>query len=37
MDQPFLAGLKSIEEITFKLEILMPEEALISVGAFIVK
>jgi hypothetical protein len=33
MDQPFLARLKSVEEISLKLEILMPEEVLISVGA----
>ena len=37
MDQPFLAGMKSMEEIAFKLQISMPEEVLISVGAFMVK
>jgi hypothetical protein len=37
MDQPFLARLRSMEEIAFKLQILMPEEVLISVGAFTVK
>ena len=37
MDQPFLARLKSMEEIAFKLQTLMPEEVLISVDALIVK
>jgi hypothetical protein len=32
MDQPFLARMRSMEEIAFKLQILMPEEMLTSVG-----